>query len=226
MTQQQIDPFATTESRPSVSFKNAPVGTSFQLEVTKTPQLVQSRNFDTRELDFWPDGNPKMTVVTEVVDRATGEEKSLWAPKPSSMFAGIQAAQQAAGAQIAVGGVLVVTFTHEVPVEGKPHLNPAKQYAVSYAPPNAFAEAPAFVQQAMAPQQGVVPAQQVVPGQPVAPLPPQAYPAGAQPIPAAQPVQQAPVQSAPAQVGPTPEQVAAVRAAGQDPAVIWPGFTG
>lgn len=231
MTTQPNDPFAPTDSKPSVSFKSAPDGTSVTLEVTEVPTQIQSRNFDTRELDFWPDGNPKMTVVTGVIDKATGEAKSLWAPKPSSMFAAIVAAQQASGAQIAVGGTLVVTFTHEVPVEGKPHLNPAKQYQVTYTPPNPFAGAPAFAQ----PEAGAVaPVQQAAQAavQPTFVQTPQGLVNTTtgqivqQTIPAVEPVAApTPVAAAPAQPGPTPEAIAAVRAAGQDPGVIWPGYS-
>ena len=204
MTEQQLDPFAPSVKKPSVSFRNVPVGTSYSLEVQVAPKLVQARDFDTRELESWPDGNPKMTVVTEVVDTATGEEKSLWAPKPSAMFAAIVAAQQAAGSLITPGGRLTVTFTHEVPVEGKPHLNPAKQYAVVYTPADPFAQpAPAAV--------------------PVA-APPVAQVAAAAPaaVPVAAP---APVAGPVYPPGITAEMVAAVRAQNLDPKAIFPGYS-
>jgi len=214
MTQQQEDPFAPSESRPSVSFKNAPLGTTFHLKVTSLPVMVQARDFDTRELEFWPDGNKKLTVATNVVDLDTGEEKCLWAPKPSSMFAAIQAAQQAAGAPIAVDGTLTVTFTHEVPVEGKPHLNPAKQYAVQYAPPNPF------VGQHAAPP-AAPPAQQTPPT-----TAPPAAPAQQQyaPPPAAPPV--APPPAAPPAPSYTPEVIAALLAANIDPRTVHPTYQG
>jgi len=245
-TTQQDDPFAASQSRPSVSFKNVPPGTTYYLQVDGVPKMVQARDFDSRELEFWSDGNPKMTVATDVIDMQTGEEKCLWAPKPSSMFAAIQGAQQAAGATLQPGGRLVVQFTHEVPVEGKPHLNPAKQYAVTYQPPNPFENAQPVtppVQQPVAPpvqqappawavppvQQPVrlaQPVQQQLPVQTapagaqgmLPPLPQQAYPQGAQPL---QPVQQA--ATAP---GPTPEAIAALTAAGVDPATVYPGWVG
>lgn len=235
--QQQEDPFAPSESRPSVSFKNAPLGTSYQLEVTSIPTMVQARDFDTRELEFWPDGNKKLTVVTNVVDKATGEEKSLWAPKPSGMFAAIQAAQQAADAQIQPGGTLIVTFAHEVPVEGKPHLNPAKRFAVQYLPPNAFGEA-----QGPPPQWAQPPAATPPPTAP--PVQHQTPPAAppAQQLPVAPPVQYAPPPGAPAAtppaatppVAPPPvqqapysaEQVAALLAANIDPRTVYPTYDG
>lgn len=245
MTTQQHDPFAPSESRPSVSFKNMPVGTTYHLEVTDLPKLVQARNFETRELETWPDGNPKMTVVTNVVDKQTGEEKSLWAPKPSSMFQAIVDAQQAAGAQIAVGGTLVVSFTHEVPNKDNPRLNPAKQYAVRYEPPNAFASAPEWAQPqqtqqvpAAMPQQWGQPGQGMLP-----PMPQQAYVTHATqqmpPVQAPLPVGSsfgggdqanaptaAPAPALNSQPGPTPEAIAALRAAGVDPATVYPGWQG
>lgn len=210
MTQTTVDPFASTEKRPSVSFKGAPVGTRYVLEVTDPPNTVQARDFDTRELDFWPDGNPKMTVATNVVDKATGELKTLWAPKPSAMFQAIADAQKAAGALITAGGTLVVTFTHEVPNVEKPHLNPAKQYQVIYTPPNAFHDtqpAPAAAQPATPPPTWATTPAAAVAAQPVQ---------EAAPAPAA----------APPAAGPTPEAIAALRAAGVDPATVYPGFAG
>lgn len=212
MTQQPTDPFATSERRPSVSFKGAPVGTRYVLEVTDSPNVVQARNFDTKELEFWNDGNPKMTVATNVVDKATGELKTLWAPKPSAMFKAIAAAQQKAGALITAGGTLVVTFTHEVPNTEKPHLNPAKQYDVVYTPPNAFHEAP--------PTAPPVPAQPVIPQVQTGPPATWATP----PTTVAVQHPQVAPQAAAAPAGPTPEAIAALQAAGIDPATVYPGW--
>lgn len=196
MTAQTTDPFAMTSSSPSVSFKDAPIGTSYTGKVVEAPQLVQARDYESGDPAFWPDGNPKMTVVTKLL--VNGEERSLWAPKPSAMFAAIAKAQQDAGASIQVGGTLTVTYVGDKPNEKNPRLNPAKQYEAKYVPADAFAEtsvgtvntSTGEVQQAVpAPQQAAAPA-------PAAPA------------------------------GPTPEQVAAVKAAGIDPATVFPGYTG
>jgi hypothetical protein len=187
MTTTVTDPFAGGTSTPSLSFKDAPVGTSFTCTVVEAPTLLQSRNFETGNPDFWPDGNPKMSAVVKVT--VNGEERSIWAAKPSAMFAAIASAQQTAGQQITPGGTLVVTYTHDKPNEN-PRLNAAKQYSVVYTPPNAFGteaqEIPADVQQAR-PAQAATPA---------------------------------------ATGGPSPEQVAALKAAGVDPATVFPGYTG
>jgi hypothetical protein len=140
MTEQQTDPFASSESRPSVSFKDAPIGTAYNLKVTGAASLTQSRDYETGEPAEWPDGNPKMSAVVDVVDLETGEEKSLWAAKPSALFAAIGEAQRKAGSSIAVGGTLRVEYTGDKPNAKNPRLNPAKQYAVTYTPPDAFAD--------------------------------------------------------------------------------------
>lgn len=193
MTTTYVDPFAGGTSTPALSFKDAPVGTSFTCTVVEAPTLLQSRDFETGNPAFWPDGNPKMSAVVKVT--VNGEERSIWAAKPSSLFAAIASAQQTAGQQIAPGGTLVVTYTHDKPNEN-PRLNAAKQYSATYTPPNAFG-----TEQAQ-------PAQQA----------PAATPA---------PVQATtPAAAAPAAGGPSPEQVAALKAAGVDPATVFPGYTG
>lgn len=135
-----MDPFAGGDSNPSISFKDAPHGTTYVGRVAELPTLVQSRDFETGNPATWPDGNPKMVVVTTLdID---GQHYSLWAPKPSALFAAIKDAQNAAGSQIAVGGILEVTYTHDEPNKTNPRLNPAKQYKVTYTPPNAFGDEP------------------------------------------------------------------------------------
>jgi hypothetical protein len=177
------DPFAGGESNPSLSFKDVPFGTSYSGTVVELPTLIQGRNFETGEPDVWPDGNPKMVVC---VTLQIGADKwSLWAAKPSSMFSAIKAAQDAAGVQIAVGGTLQVTYTHDVPNKTNPKLNPAKQYTAAYTPPNAFEE-PAQ------PAQPAMPAQPTMPVAPVAPADhAMAAPAAAAPVSAANPAETA-----------------------------------
>ena len=132
------DPFAGGESNPSLSFKDKPFGTTYRGTVVELPTLMQGRDFETGEPAAWPDGNPKMVVCT-TLDIA-GDKWNLWAAKPSSMFAAIKDAQQRAGVQIAVGGTLSVTYTHDEPNKTNPKLNPAKQYKCEYTPPNVFEE--------------------------------------------------------------------------------------
>src|SRR5215207_2967844 len=132
------DPFATQEKTPSVSFKDKPIGTRVSGRVVEAPEEVQSRDYDTGEPAFWPDGKPKKSIVT--VLEINGERYGLWAPKPSAMFRALADAQQVAGAQIAVGGILTVNFIGEQPNPDKPRLNPQKQYKAFYQPNNPFGE--------------------------------------------------------------------------------------
>lgn len=209
MTAQPTDPFAGADNLPSLSFKDKPLGTSYSGVVTAQPSLVQSRNFDSRQPEFWPDGNPKMTVATNLrLD--SGEEVCLWASKPSAMFRAIADAAKAAGTgPVAVGGRLTVSFSGEKPDPAKPHLNPQKLYTVTYQPPNAFAEQP---------QNAATAAQQAWGQQPAAPAPGFAQPPAQTAAPA---VAQAPQQAPSAPPAPpagtpqwTPEQIAAAQAAG------------
>lgn len=140
------DPFAGGEGNPSLSFKDKPHGTTYVGRVAELPALVQSRDFETGNPATWPDGNPKMVVCTTL--EIDGQLYSLWAPKPSALFAAIKDAQNTAGSQIAVGGTLQVTYTHDEPNKTNPRLNPAKQYRVTYTPPNAFAEPEAAAESA------------------------------------------------------------------------------
>lgn len=139
MTQQPYDdPFNKPESAPALSFKDAPIGAKYVCKVVDLPSRVQSRDFETGERATWPDGNPKMSVVTGV--EVNGERRSLWAPDPSAMFAAIVDAQKQSGQRIAVGGTLVVEYTGDKPNEKNPRLNPQKQYRVTYSAPDAFAQ--------------------------------------------------------------------------------------
>lgn len=198
------DPFAS-ESTPSVSFKGAPVGASFTLVVVEAPSVVQSRDFETGKPASWPDGNPKMSVVTKVVNQATGETLSLWAAKPSSMFAALAEATKATGRPLEVGGTIVVTYTGDKPNDN-PRLNAQKLYSATYTPPaptDAFAAADAW-------------------GNPVAAPAAQPAQVAAPPVQQAAPVAQPVAQPAAAPGQPTPEQIAALRSAGIDPATVYP----
>lgn len=142
MTTAEIDPFAGAEKAPSLSFKNMPVGTTYTGVVTEGPKLVQSRDFDSGEPAFWPASrpgeapNPKMSVVINL--EVDGEPRSLWAAKPSAMFAALAEAQRVAKAKIEVGSTLSVRFTgeepHTDPVKIKKGMPPKKLYACKLEP--------------------------------------------------------------------------------------------
>jgi len=128
------------EKAPSLSFRDQPIGTTYTGKVLGPASLVQSRDFETGEPATWPDGNPKYSVVIRL--EVNGEPRSLWAPKPSAMFAALVAAQKQAGQRIGEGGTLQVRFSGEVPNAKNPRLNAAKQYQCRYTPPvhDAFAD--------------------------------------------------------------------------------------
>lgn len=123
------------DSRPSISFKDATIGTSFDLTIDKNPEMVQSRDFETGNPAVWPDGNPKMSVVISATNNTTQEECSVWAAKPSGMFSALADAERAAGADIVPGGKLLITLTGETPNKN-PRLNAQKVYTIKYTPGN------------------------------------------------------------------------------------------
>lgn len=125
-----------SESLPAVSWKNAPIGTVQRFLVESHPELVQSRDYETRQPAFWPDGNPKYSAVLK--GKLGGEERSLWVDKPSAMFAAIGEAQKLVGRPVAPGDTLVITYTHDEPNKQSPHLNPAKQFKVVIEAGSAF----------------------------------------------------------------------------------------
>jgi hypothetical protein len=139
MTAQQWnndDPFADgSGNSPALSFKDAPIGTTYTGTVVSAPRMVQARDYETGNPATWSDGNPKMTVVVNI--EVGGEERSLWAPKPSAMFRALADAQKQAKARIEPGGSLSVKFVEEKPNAKNPRLNPQKIYAAKYVPPAA-----------------------------------------------------------------------------------------
>jgi hypothetical protein len=132
------DPFDVPPSVPSLSFKDAPFGTTYLGKVVRLPSLVQQRDFESNDLEFWPDGQPKMTAVFHLDIPGMGE-RSVWCAKPSSLFAAVVAAQQANGQRMAIGDNVTVTLVGERPNETNPRLNAAKQYSVRIDPVDAFA---------------------------------------------------------------------------------------
>lgn len=187
-----VNPF-NREKTPSLTFANP--GDSHTLTVTERPSLQQSRNFETGNPEVWPDGSPKQIILV-LGTIASGEKRALWVTPGTALFAAVQKAQQDAGAEVAPGGTLSVTFTHTVPSQKGAHFHPAKQYSAAYKPGSAFGSAaPATAAPAAT--------HSVAPQQPVS----------AAPTPVTTVPQQAP--AAPAQQL-TPEQYAALSAAGVD----------
>ena len=154
------DPFSGGVKVPSLSWKDAPVGTIFSCEVLEPAKLLHSRNYETNQPDYWDppaNTNPKMSAVINVLvlagPHSVGEQRSIWAQRPSNLFAAIAQAQQDAGARIAPGGKLHLKFTGETPHQNKRN-NPIKNYAAKYEPgqpaqPDPFVgQAPQYASQA------------------------------------------------------------------------------
>lgn len=133
------DPFAQQERYPSVSWKDAKIGTMIDGIVIEAPKQVQARNFETGEMDFWEDGNKKMTVVVGL-ELKDGDKRSLWCPIPSAIFAAVAQAQKDSGELIGEGGRLRVKFVGEEENRKNPKLNKKKLFKAKYTPPDAFAQ--------------------------------------------------------------------------------------
>lgn len=125
------DPLAES-STPSISFKEAPIGHRISGTVVGTPELVQSRDFKTKEPATWPDGNPKMSLVIKIDLGHEEGIRSLWAPKPSAMWAALADARQRAGVPLDDGCVLTIEFSGTKP---KPGMDAQKLYTASYTAP-------------------------------------------------------------------------------------------
>lgn len=165
--QTQPEDLLSYETIPSLSFKDAPIGYTYQGTIIGRPQLVQSRDYETGNPKTWEDGNPVMSVViTLMVD---GEKRTLWAQRPSARFVALVEAQKEAGAgPMQEGGTLYIKFIGERPNRrGNPKLKPAKQYAAKYVPPLATPDPFSATPPTPPPQGSAVrpaPAAPVVPG--------------------------------------------------------------
>ena len=156
------DPFDVPPSVPSLSFRDAPIGTTYTGRVVRLPSLVQSRDFESNELKFWPDGNPMQTAVFHIVLN-DGGERSVWCPKPSSMFAAVTEAQNANKQRMLLGDTVTISLIGEKPNETNPRLNPAKQYKVVIVPADPFAQPAASNGHAAQPELPVQPPSSTAP---------------------------------------------------------------
>jgi hypothetical protein len=128
------DPLGGSVKYPSISWKGKAIGATLTGKVFKAPEIVQQRDYETRELEFWQDGQPKNTIVIGI--EVNGEKRNLWASIPSALQKALIEARDAAGdgVQIEEGGELTITFTDEKPIPGKEHLNPQKIFSAKYVP--------------------------------------------------------------------------------------------
>jgi hypothetical protein len=128
---EELDPFENT-SAPSVSFKGSVAGqTKYRGTVTRLPELVQSRDFETGDAAFWPDGNKKMSAVIGL--EVDGEPRSLWAAKPSSLFTAIGQAQKDLKRKLQLGDEIEVAHVADEPNKN-PRLADQKIYKARILP--------------------------------------------------------------------------------------------
>ena len=133
------DPFGGSPKSPSLSWKDLPIGSEFTLKVLEPAKLLQGRNYDTNLPDYWDGAHtePKMSAVINVRvlagPHSVGEDRSVWAQKPSSLYVAIADAQRLAATRIDAGGTLVLRFAGEKPHEDRKK-HAIKQYAAKYVP--------------------------------------------------------------------------------------------
>jgi len=123
------------EKRPSLSFKDAPIGTRRIVVCDVDPIVIHSRKWDNGKpgaLQFWDDGNPRWAIGTGFIDE-NGQPVTWWTGRPSAGSAAMIEGRNGAGIgpdDSMIGWIAVITFTHETPTAG----NPAKQYNVTLHP--------------------------------------------------------------------------------------------
>lgn len=185
---------------------------------------LQQTDLQTGQPKTFDNGQPMMMyrVELQTQQRADAEDdgvrsvylKGSKKPESQSSLAAVLAAVKAATGRfnLTVGGTLTLTYVGDGVAKNR-GFNAPKLYSAQYIAPSVDLGGDAAQPQAVPVQQPIYPAPPQQPAQP-------AY----QP-PAAQPVQP-PAPQVPAAAGPTPEQVAAVRAAGLNPAAVFPGYQG
>lgn len=125
-------------------------GTTIGGPIVEIGEKVQQKDVTTGAPAFWPDGNPKMmlpvTVATELRDPSISDDdghRTFWVS--GNLRKAIGSALRQAGAKLAVGGVLQVTFTGYGEARSKGY-NAPREWTAVYTPPapgTGFFEEPA-----------------------------------------------------------------------------------
>jgi hypothetical protein len=109
--------------------------------ITEEPRVRQSRDYDSNEPAFWPDGGAVeelvITLATTQRDSTIEDDdgRRLFVVNSAAKKAALrEAVRQAQAKGLAVGGRLQVTFTHEAEPK-KRGARGAKQFTARYAPP-------------------------------------------------------------------------------------------
>lgn len=189
-------------------------GTTITGTITSPPQVRQQTDMETGKPLTWDNGDPRLQLVVQLQtnehdDNDDDGTRNLYVkgsrdPASGSLHAAVAIAVQAAGAKgLEPGGTLSVKYVGDGVAKTR-GFNPPKRYVAKYTPPAADwfnTDTTATGDQAGEET-----------GAQGSPAPPDPW--ASTPAPAA----------AAASSGPTPEQVAAVRAAGLNPTQVFPGY--
>lgn len=110
-------------------------------------EVVQKRNFDTNEAEFWSDGKPvqqiRITLSTTLRDPADPEdtgERSVYVKGWGDQLRTLRAAIRAAGADdVTAGGTFTATYTHDGELPPGKRGFPPKVYEYAYRAPSGTA---------------------------------------------------------------------------------------
>lgn len=152
--------------KPSASFDQP--GDSVSGTITKPTERVQQKNFDSGELETWPDGQPKYQLIVSLstdqrdpTDPSDDGERRLFIASKLQRQAIAAAVKKAGASALEVGGKLTVTYTGDgerMIKNGRPSGFPPKLYSATYIRP-----ADVTLTQDAAPQAQSAPAQQAAP---------------------------------------------------------------
>lgn len=119
-------------------------GTKMSGVIAEQPTIQQQRNFDTGQLEFWEDGNPKYQLVvvlkTDLRDPAVQDDDGLRAlyVRGNLQKAIRDAVRQSGADGLETDGYLVVTYTGDG-VPSRKGISAPKLYSATYKAPAAAA---------------------------------------------------------------------------------------
>lgn len=125
----------TSQSIPSISFKDAKIGESFTGTITNL-ETAQVRNYETGDPEFWEDGKPKLQIVvtlaTDYIDPTLESDDGsrkvyLFGQK---LAAARQAMKDSGFTKLELGTKFTITFSGEKPSSNKKYNN-IKVYSIT-----------------------------------------------------------------------------------------------
>jgi hypothetical protein len=116
----------------SKAMKFVTIGDTVTGEIVAAPYLQQKTKFGTNQPDFYDNGDPRMQILIPLKTSARENpaddgERTLYVSSPLLKRAIAAAIRDTGADDVAVGGVLMVTFTGFDPQSKNP-ANPAKLY--------------------------------------------------------------------------------------------------